>query len=392
MADRYPQVMRIVSETAWAIRPQTLAVIQTLLAMRARGERLEPAEIQARIGATPTREASPVASVAVIPIYGTILPRASMFSNISGGGGTGVDAVSAAFAQAVADDSIGAILLDVDSPGGSCYMIPEFASEIRDARGSKPIIAIANTCAASAAFWIASQADEVVVSPSGIVGSIGVYAAHEDISAQLEQDGIAMTLIKAGKFKAEGNPFEPLSDDAREWMQGFVDATYAKFVADVASGRGVSAETVRNGYGQGRVVTADDALAEGMVDEIATFEETVERLVMRVGTAPPDTRQVRASSDPPDTRETIIEDTRAAESGPSFVQAALALRDQADTFTADARALRVLTGAKRDALSAVAESLTGSAAALAELAADPDTAPLTSEQRAELIAIQRRWS
>ncbi|MCC7371633.1 MAG: S49 family peptidase, partial [Chloroflexi bacterium] len=138
---------------------------------------------------------------------------------------------------------------------------------------------------ASAAYWIASSADEIVVTPSGEVGSIGVFTAHEDISAALEAEGVTVTLISAGKYKTEGNPFEPLSEEARGAIQARVDDYYSMFVRAVARGRGVKPADVRGGFGQGRVVGADEAVRLGMADRVGTMAQTVERLAGRRGGA-----------------------------------------------------------------------------------------------------------
>lgn len=139
-------------------------------------------------------------------------------------------------------------------------------------------MAIANHLAASAAYWIGSAADELVVTPSGEVGAIGVFAAHEDISKSLEMEGIAISLISAGKYKTEGNPYEPLSDEARAAIQAEVDGYYDMFVKAVARNRGVKPADVRGGFGEGRVVRAQQAVSLGMADRIATLDETIERL------------------------------------------------------------------------------------------------------------------
>jgi capsid assembly protease len=132
---------------------------------------------------------------------------------------------------------------------------------------------------ASAAYWIGAQADELVITPSGYAGSIGVYRMHIDESALNEKIGIDVTYVHAGRYKVDGNPDEPLSDDARaDWQQN-VDDAYAAFVDDVAAGRGVSAETVISSYGEGRVLNARRALDAGLVDRIDTYEGTVTRLL-----------------------------------------------------------------------------------------------------------------
>ena len=107
------------------------------------------------------------------------------------------------------------------------------AQALLDARGTKPITAIANTLAASAAYWLATAADELVVTPSAEIGSIGVFAAHRDFSVALHNAGLKTTLISAGKYKVEANPFEPLSAEAR------VPATYGTctpFWCDMGAG------------------------------------------------------------------------------------------------------------------------------------------------------------
>ncbi|HLA25210.1 MAG TPA: S49 family peptidase [bacterium] len=274
---KYPQIIKAISEAPWAILPEKLAVIRELIAFRAEGHRLTDEEIQARIGVAPQRQAAVTqGSVAILPLFGVMVPRASLMSDISGG--TSVEGFSAMFAAAVNDPQVDAILLNIDSPGGLTDLVPELAAQIRGARGQKPIVAIANTDAASAAYWVAAQADEVVVTPSGKVGSIGVFAAHEDISAMEEKLGVKTTLVSAGRFKTEMSPFEPLSDEARAALQARVDTVYEMFVNDVAAGRRVTPDAVRGGFGEGRLVTASDALREGMVDGVATLEESVTRL------------------------------------------------------------------------------------------------------------------
>jgi signal peptide peptidase SppA len=170
-------------------------------------------------------------------------------------------------------------VFDVDSPGGTVTGVPELAAEIFAARGKKPIVAVANGMAASAAIWLATAADQVVCIPSGEVGSIGVYCAHQDVSAAMEKAGVSITFIKAGKFKTEGNPYEPANAEYFAYQQKGVDDTYQDFLAAVAKGRGVSVEKVEADFGQGRMLSAKDALAAGLIDRIATLDEVVSELL-----------------------------------------------------------------------------------------------------------------
>jgi ClpP class serine protease len=119
------------------------------------------------------------------------------------------------------------------------------------------------------------------------VGSIGVWQAHFDYSKALEEEGVKPTLISAGKFKVEGNPYEPLDEQAQTFMQSRVDDYYNAFIEAVALGRGVSENVVRSGMGEGRVLGADAALAAGMVDGIATFDDVLARMQASVRSSQP---------------------------------------------------------------------------------------------------------
>lgn len=237
--------------------------------------------LEAREQAAATQRPAPiVGGIAVLPISGTIMPRGGGFF-FELFGLTSAESIGQKFAAAVADSSVGAIILDVNSPGGSVQGIDELSKQIFDARGSKPIVAVANHLAASAAYWIATAADELVVTPSGEVGSVGVFAAHTDISQALERDGIKTTLISAGKYKVEGNPYQPLSEEAQAAYQARVDQYYSMFTGAIARNRATPVADVRAGYGQGRAVGAKEALSLGMVDGIETIQQTIDRLGRR---------------------------------------------------------------------------------------------------------------
>jgi signal peptide peptidase SppA len=281
---KYQRIIQAVSETPWAILPAKLAVIRDLLAFRAAGGKLTAEEIRERIDARlPEVEAASNAGstrvrggVMVLPLVGTITQRADMFTESSGAAST--ERLAIRFRQALADPEVGSIILDVDSPGGGVSGVEELSTEIFKARGQKPITAVANSLAASAAYWIATAADELVVTPSGEVGSIGVFTMHQDLSLLLEKEGVKVELIAAGKYKTEANPFEPLTDEARAAIQTRVDEYYDLFVRAVARHRGVKPADVRNGFGEGRVVGARQAVSLGMADRVATLDDTIARL------------------------------------------------------------------------------------------------------------------
>lgn len=272
MADRkYERVIRYVMEMPWAIKPEALGVILDILEFKANGGVRTEDEIEELIGEDKRPTQIRRGKVAVIPLYGVIMPRADVFMNISGG--TSMQKLQATLIEADRDSKVASIVLDIASPGGSVELVPETAEVIRNLQ--TPTVAVANTDAASAAYWIAAQADELVVTPSGEVGSIGVWTAHQNIAGAQQKAGLETTLISAGKYKVEGNPFGPLEEEARDAMQAKVDHYYDMFVADVARGRGTSAGDVRSGFGEGRMVTAADAVKEGMADRIATLDQIV---------------------------------------------------------------------------------------------------------------------
>jgi signal peptide peptidase SppA len=278
----YARTIERIGATPWAIHPDALATILGIVSDRAAGKRLSEEEIRELIGTREEQSAPATSPVAVLALKGPIVPHAGLFSEVSGA--TAIEAFQTQFRDALASEDVRAIVLNIDSPGGEVGLVPELGAEILAARGEKPIVAVANTFAASAAYWIASAADELIVTPSGKVGSIGVLRAHEDISALQEKAGVKTTLIHAGEHKVDGNPFEPLSSDAEAEMQAHVDEYYAMFVDAVAKGRGVTATKVKADFGQGRMVMASKALEAGMVDKIATYDATLARLTKTAAT------------------------------------------------------------------------------------------------------------
>jgi len=281
----YERIARYVADTLWAMQPTKIAELLSVLAFRAAGHEFTAEEIRARIGdggggATATTSGG---AVAVIPIAGVIAHRMGGMDESSGG--TSAERIGKLLTQIAADPQIGTIVYDLNSPGGTVPGIQELAAQMFALRGVKKQVAQVNSLAASAAYWLASQADEIVCLPSGTAGSIGVFSVHQDLSKALEKEGINVTLISAGKYKVEGHPFAPLSDEAKAVLQSRVDAAYGQFVKDVARGRGVSVADVRNGYGEGRALPAKEALAAGLIDRIATMDQTIGRLVGKSSSA-----------------------------------------------------------------------------------------------------------
>lgn len=274
-------------DTPWAILPRTHAVMGEVLERWASGVRLSEAEVRAAVGEAPElvaarrsmAERAGQGVIAVLPVYGILTQRGNMVNNVSGPGGTSTGALMQAFKDAASNPAVGAIVLDVDSPGGSVYGISELADAIYQARGSKPIVAVANSVMASAAYWVGSAADEIVITPSGEAGSIGVFTEHTDSSKADEAKGVKKTIVYAGKYKAEGAG--ALTGEALQALQERVDTYYDSMVKDVARGRNVTQKAVREGFGQGRTFGAARAVKEGLADRVGTLDQVLGELMQR---------------------------------------------------------------------------------------------------------------
>jgi signal peptide peptidase SppA len=258
-------------------RPEKLEAISRVMVDRWRGIRAD-APLLAELRAANQERRRPVVSnsVAVLPILGTLAKRGGMIEDSSGMAST--DMIGREFDRLMADESVGSILLDVDSPGGEVFGVPELADKIFAARGRKPIEASVNAEMASGALWIGTAADRVNITPSGWIGSLGVYMAHTDVSAWNEAEGVRVTYISAGDYKVEGNSDAPLTEEAAAYYQEQVNVIYDQFIAAVARNRGVSKSIARENYGKGRMLQAQQAMGVGLVDRIETLDQTMQRM------------------------------------------------------------------------------------------------------------------
>jgi signal peptide peptidase SppA len=387
-----PHVMQLALTSPWAITPDMLTTVAAIIARHSAG--IDVPHLAAADRGPVNQPASQDAGViSVIPIGGVLVPKASPMTDASGM--TSYDHLSAQVNAAIADPSVRGILLNVDSPGGSVAGLTEAADVIRQARDVKPVYAIANTLAASAAYWLAAQAEKVFATPSADVGSIGVFAMHQDMSKAFEDAGISPTLISAGRYKTEGHHAAgPLSQEAQARMQAVVDARYQTFLGDVAIGRMTTKADVAANYGEGRVLTADEALQAGMIDEIATYADVIGMMVTDISTRPAPSasrarQMVHAESDTfTIAGEIVTDDQQAAElrkifAGspiPSFdYLAGSALRAAVEVVTraqslADVRRGR-LTNVKRETLADTLEGLRAAAASIEDVLAATDRPP-----------------
>jgi signal peptide peptidase SppA len=241
----------------WAIRPEGL---QALLMRLASG---------APIGLPkPQTKGSAGNKVAIIPVQG-VLTRDEAWA------GTTYGSISDAAEKAASDPSVKRIVLDVDSPGGEVTGLPETAAILSQAAKVKPVHAIVDGYAASAAYWLTSQASYITMAPSAEVGSVGVRMMHVDISEALEDAGIKVTELSSGKFKTEWSPYTPPTKAATADMQAKLTTAHNDFIRAVRDGRGMRTTPgiTKDRYGEGRMFTAKEALGHGLADAVQSSRE-----------------------------------------------------------------------------------------------------------------------
>lgn len=217
-------------------------------------------------------------ALAVLSICGPLSHRSQggFLSMLFGDTGT-YRHIRADFRAAIADESIGAIVFDIDSAGGEVAGCFDLVDEIYQARGKKPIYAIANEAALSAAYAIASAADKVYLTRTAAVGSVGVMAVHVDQSGLDEKTGLKYTAIHAGSKKTDGNPHEALSKEAAAEIQARVDKTYGLFCATVARNRGLSDQAIK--ATEAAIYLGADAVSAGLADAVLSYDELIQTII-----------------------------------------------------------------------------------------------------------------
>jgi ClpP class serine protease len=211
--------------------------------------------------------------IAVIPVQGVLLKKESFMSAWSGS--SSYEQIQRQVASAVADVGVSAILLDIDSPGGETAGCFDLADYIFSVRNEKPLWAVANDLALSAAYCGASAAARIIVTRTGALGSIGVYALHADQSGFDKGMGFKYTYIFAGDKKVDGNPHEPLSERAEGDVQAEVDREYGIFTDTVARNRSTTTDAIIATEAQ--VMWGENAIPL-LADEVGTFDDAMEEM------------------------------------------------------------------------------------------------------------------
>jgi signal peptide peptidase SppA len=257
----------------WAIEPAALQeVLERYRAHLATAPAAAPPGIKLR---EKTRgEYALQGGVAIVAVEGVLMRRPGFFDMLFGA--QSLEEIKLDISAALEDPAVKGIVLDINSPGGTVDGSQELARAVYEANARKPVAALANGLMASAAYWIGAAADSVhVSSDTAFLGSIGVLATHFDLSERERMFGIKASDVYAGRYKALGSPHAPLSDVARETMQGQVDYLYTVFVNDVAQFRGVAVGTVRDQMADGRIFIGEQAIAAGLADGRASLAELV---------------------------------------------------------------------------------------------------------------------
>jgi signal peptide peptidase SppA len=286
---RYERILAAVAATPWAIEPNKGRELAALLSRRATGTPASESELvaaaTARAASQSRKSKARPGGIAVIPLHGVMMQRADWFMEACGMLST--DQVTQLVGQAADDPSVEAIVLDVDSPGGSVFGTPELAAKVSAAAKQKKVIAVANSMAASAAYYVASQASEVVVTPGGMCGSIGVVMMHVDESKALEMAGQVVTVLATSDTKKGGIDPGPLSPAWKGHLESLMTGYFDQFVRAVADGRNVSQKKVKEEFGDGGVLLAEAAVRVGMADKVATLDDVLGRYGLSVADVSP---------------------------------------------------------------------------------------------------------
>lgn len=270
----------------WAIQPEWLAAIEavaerTMLSpdlekLRENGTAARYQGMMAAISGGGTRlEGSRTATlnngVAMIPVMGPIMPYANLMADICGY--TTLETLSSDLQVAADNPNVSQILMIMDSPGGATVQLSDVAGQI--AALDKPVTVFVTGTAASAAYWLASQADEIVMDSLALAGSIGVVCST---STQVGPDANGRKSVDIVSSNAPNKRLDPASDDGQAQIRAVLDDMEAIFMADVARGRKTTVANVQQNFGQGGMKSAKSAVSSGMADGIGTLSGTVARL------------------------------------------------------------------------------------------------------------------
>jgi signal peptide peptidase SppA len=317
---RLPHIAARVFGTPLAIHPGKAEIIMSAVILpKLRGEALTPSEMtapvpqmtvfdlglrQEALGVRPASRSATPAKASLLPIHGTLVRRTSGLEAESGL--LSYDAIRTMLHDSLQDPEIKGILMSIDSPGGEVAGLADLADEIHAANKIKPIFAIADDVAYSAAYWLGSAAEKFYLTQSGSVGSIGVVAMHVDQSKLDEKMGLTYTPIFAGAHKLDYSSHAPLSEEAAKRAQRDVDASYDAFCHAVAKHRGLSTEAIKDT--EAGTFKAKEAVRLNLADGMMTFSQAADALLDRISSVSSRTK-LRANATGPG-KKTMEDDAR----------------------------------------------------------------------------------
>lgn len=230
--------------------------------------------------AAPKKPYQIASGVAVLPLTGVLQKRPDWFTVWFPGEATALETWTKQLRRAASDPDVTSIVLKIDSPGGLVDGTSEAAEAVRAVRssGRKPIVAVSSGLCCSAAYWIGCQASELWAGPTDWIGSIGTRQQLVDSSGFYEGLGVKFDYVTSGSLKAAGAEGVPVTDAVRAYFQSLVDRSQQEFTAGVARGRKMPVDSVRALVKEGRIYIGSDAMAEGLIDGIATVEAVASRL------------------------------------------------------------------------------------------------------------------
>jgi signal peptide peptidase SppA len=269
MSAETTRVFDLLCTAPWAMEPSALEALAAL----ASREGMDPEAVVARLGrrVEHTETVRVRDGVAVLPVVGPIFRRANLFTQMSGA--TSVELMATDFRRALDDPSVRAVILDVDSPGGEVNGICELAQMVREGAGTKPVVAYVGGMGCSGGYYIAAGAPEIVVSPSALLGSIGVCVVYR---GQKDPHEVEFVSSQSPRKRPDVQ-----TEDGRQVVQETVDGLAAVFVGDVARYRKVSEEKVLAEFGAGGVKVGAAAVAAGMADRVGSLEGLIAELAAR---------------------------------------------------------------------------------------------------------------
>lgn len=271
-------------------------------------ENATPQRAAARVDSRRAESNGNVGNVAVIPVVGSIMKHVSSFSS-----GTSTVETRRAIRAAVNDQSIDAIMMYVDSPGGTVKGIHDLADELNLARKQKPLWAFVEDLGASAGYWIASQSDRLVANQSAVLGSIGVFSVVYDVSRMAENDGVKVHVIKAGEFKGAAVPGTVVTDQQLAEFKRLTDSYYSDFIKAVSDGRKISYDAA-SALADGRVHKGQATVDMKLADALMTFDEALSELASVGRSSSSATRKGSVMS-----QETTADNVATAEPKPATI-------------------------------------------------------------------------